>query len=114
MTERTLEHLIAVVGGDTYDPEPTAAERSLAAELIALERDEREISALRRRLHERLASFPNEVTEARERELSLHRRDLHARIDRLRDELAVLGWRRSSITSRLGPGDPSGDERGAV
>jgi len=96
MATRTLEHLVAVVDGEIDDPEPGESERELAVELIRLERDERQVSALRRKMHERLASFPNELSEARERELSLHRRELHARIDLLRDELAMLGWERSS------------------
>ena len=96
MATRTLEHLVAVVDGKIDDPEPGESERELAVELIRLERDERQVSALRRKMHERLASFPNELSEARERELSLHRRHLHARIDLLRAELAMLGWERSS------------------
>ena len=99
MMGHTLEHLIAVVEGDAHDPAPTPVERSLAAQLIELERDERQVSTLRRKLHERLASFPNDVTERRERELSRHRRQLHERIEMLRDELAMLGWESSS---RLG------------
>ena len=96
MVDRTLQHLIEVVEGGDEEPSLTHAERTLAAELIALEHEEREVSALRRRLHERLASFSNEVTVERERELSRHRRELHRRIDLLRDELAMLGWERSS------------------
>lgn len=96
MALRTLEHLVDVVEGKVDDPTPSIGERELAVQLLALERDERQVSALRRKLHERLASFPNPMTEARERELSLHRRQLHARIDLLRDELAMLGWERSS------------------
>jgi hypothetical protein len=94
--ERTLEGLISVVVSGDDAPGLTNAERTLAAELIALEREEREVSALRRKLHERLASFPNPLTEEREREISRHRRELHQRIDLLRDELAMLGWERSS------------------
>jgi hypothetical protein len=52
--------------------------------LERLEREERELSRLRRKLHDRLASFPNPITEAREREVSRQRRELHARIDSLR------------------------------
>lgn len=64
----------------------------MVQELLTLEREEREVSALRRKLHERLDSFPNEVTQRREREVSKHRRELHGRIDALRAELALMGW----------------------
>jgi hypothetical protein len=65
---------------------------ALLAELIELESREREISAERRRLHARLDTFPNELTERREREVSKQRRALHARIDELRVVLRpVLG-----------------------
>jgi septal ring factor EnvC (AmiA/AmiB activator) len=69
---------------------------SVLAELAKLERDEREISSVRRKLHERLASFPNELTEAREREISAERRKLHRRIDVLRALLGALGWQAPS------------------
>lgn len=64
---------------------------AMVRELLALEREERGVSSLRLKLHERLASFPNPQTEARERELSAQRRELHRRIDALRAELARLG-----------------------
>jgi hypothetical protein len=99
MATRSLDYLVSVVEGEIDDPEPSASEREMAVELIRLERDERQVSAIRRKLHERLASFPNQLTEARERELSIHRRELHARIDLLRDELSMLGWERSSGTA---------------
>jgi hypothetical protein len=60
----------------------------LRVELLELERREREISALRRRLHDQLDSFPNAVTQARERRVSDERRTLHRRIDTLRAELS--------------------------
>jgi hypothetical protein len=94
MEERTLEHLLAVVEGDAHDYVPTDAERRLALELIALEREEEEVSAFRRRLHDRLASFANPETEERERDVSIQRLELHRRIDVLRAELAELGWPR--------------------
>jgi len=101
LVDRTLEGLISVVETGDDTPGLTQAERTLAAELIALEREEREVSALRRKLHERLASFPNPVTEERERHVSRHRGELHQRVDLLRDELAMLGGERSS---GAGPG----------
>ncbi len=54
--------------------------------LKQLEAEERELSALRRSYHDRLASFPNERTEEDERDLSERRRALHERIDALRAE----------------------------
>jgi predicted nucleic acid-binding Zn-ribbon protein len=56
----------------------------LQEQLRQLEDEEREVSALRAKLHERLASFPNAVAEAQERELSERRRKLHEEIDRIR------------------------------
>ncbi|MBA3842045.1 MAG: hypothetical protein H0X39_05390 [Actinobacteria bacterium] len=58
----------------------------LSQRLETLEAEEREVSALRRKLHDRLASFPNDVTVQQERDLSARRRELHAEIDRLRVE----------------------------
>ena len=69
----------------TMDPDPS----SLLVELEHLERREREVSALRRKLHDRLDSFPNEVTLLREREVSAERRDLHLRIDQVRAKLQL-------------------------
>ena len=54
--------------------------------LAELEAEEVEVSRLRRKLHDRLASFPNEVAQQQERELSAKRRALHVRIDALRAE----------------------------
>jgi hypothetical protein len=54
--------------------------------LADLEAEEVEVSRLRRKLHDRLASFPNEVAQQQERELSARRRALHVRIDALRAE----------------------------
>jgi hypothetical protein len=62
---------------------------SLLVELERLERREREVSAVRRKLHDRLDRFPNDVTQAAERQVSAERRLLHARIDSLRAELAL-------------------------
>jgi len=60
----------------------------IAAELLALEREERELSEFRRRLHDQIDNgFPNEFTIARERAVSARRRELHARIDALRAAL---------------------------
>ncbi len=71
-------------------------DEDLEATLARLEVEEREISALRRKLHDRLASFPNEVTEAHEREVSKQRRELHAKIDELRARLRAQQGRSGS------------------
>ena len=56
--------------------------------LEQLETEERDISLRRRRLHDRIAIFPDspakEELERREREISTERRELHRRIDDLR------------------------------
>jgi hypothetical protein len=93
----TLEHLLAVVEGNVYDYTPTSAERELAEGLIALEQEEEEVSALRRKLHDRLSSFASSTTEARERRVSAHRTELHWRIDLFRSQLAELGWVRTTV-----------------
>lgn len=93
----TLEHLLAVVEGDVYDYTPTPAERELAEGLIALEQEEEEVSALRRRLHDRLSSFSSSTTEERERRVSAQRTELHWRIDLVRAQLAELGWVRTTV-----------------
>ena len=59
-------------------------ESDLRKRLRELEAEEREVSALRAKLHERLASFSNPVAEEKERELSAKRRELHDEIDRIR------------------------------
>jgi hypothetical protein len=63
-------------------------EAELRAKLVELQDEEREVSALRVKLHERLASFGNPVAEEQERELSEKRRELHAEIDRIRGLLS--------------------------
>jgi hypothetical protein len=62
-------------------------EADLRKRLEELQAEEQEVSQLRARLHERLASFSNEVVAERERELSARRRDLHEEIDRIRARL---------------------------
>ncbi len=54
--------------------------------LAELEAEEAEVSRLRRKLHDRLASFPNEVAQQQEHDVSKKRRELHVRIDALRAE----------------------------
>lgn len=63
---------------------------SLQAELEQLELEEREISLVRRRLHERIdRGFPNEALLAEEKRVSAARRELHARIDVIRARLEL-------------------------
>ena len=67
------------------DPEQLS-DAELDRILAELEAEETDVSRLRRRLHDRLASFPNEVTQQQEQEISKRRRELHVRIDALRAE----------------------------
>lgn len=68
------------------DSEEAEEEDELEVLLKQLEAEEREVSALRRKFHDRLASFPNEMTREKEHDLSRRRRELHIRIDTLRAE----------------------------
>jgi hypothetical protein len=56
--------------------------------LEQLEAEERDISLRRRKLHDRIAIFPDNATKEefarREREISQERRELHRRIEALR------------------------------
>jgi len=63
---------------------------ALALELVQLERREPVVSALRNKIHDRLASFPNELTQRRERAVSAERAAIHVRIDELRAQLGPL------------------------
>jgi predicted nucleic acid-binding Zn-ribbon protein len=76
---------------EAMSAQPSEDVRALHIELEHLEHREQEVSALRRKLHDRLDSFPNEVTGAREQLLSAERQQLHLRIDALRAELRLLG-----------------------
>jgi len=73
---------------------PIEDERTLEAELAKLEEEERDLSLLRRKLHDRMAIFPDganvEELEAREMELSRQRRELHMRIDEIRAQRNAL------------------------
>jgi hypothetical protein len=71
--------------------QPSLDVSAMTLELEHLEHREKEVSALRRRLHDRLDSFPNEVTGAREQALSAERQVLHRRIDELRAQLRLHG-----------------------
>ena len=56
--------------------------------LEELEDEERRVSARRRKLHDRIALFPDETGDLarQEREVSQERRELHRRIDELREQ----------------------------
>ena len=62
-------------------------EAELRAKLVELQDEERAVSAQRVKLHERLASFSNEIVAQQEQELSARRRELHDEIDRIRGRL---------------------------
>lgn len=64
---------------------------AMIVELEQLEHHEKKVSATRRRLHDRLDAYPNEVTAAHEKAVSAKRRSLHRRIDALRAELKLNG-----------------------
>jgi hypothetical protein len=80
-----------------------------ARELEALEAEEAQISAERRRLHERIdRGFATSAARVREREVSDHRRELHRRIDALRERLGLpVGPRWAAPESA--PGEKIGD-----
>jgi hypothetical protein len=64
---------------------------AVRAELEVLEAEEREISAIRRKMHERIdLGFPTDLLIQQEQKLSKERRELHARIDALRAQLELL------------------------
>jgi hypothetical protein len=64
---------------------------AIRAELELLETEEREISAIRRKMHERIdLGFSTELLIQQEHKLSTERRALHARIDTLRARLELL------------------------
>jgi hypothetical protein len=71
---------------EEHEPPEQLSDAELEQILTELEAEEVEVSRLRRRLHDRLASFPNEVTQQQEQEISKRRRALHVRIDALRAE----------------------------
>jgi chromosome segregation ATPase len=79
-----------------------ADERQLDTLLEQLEEEERDLSFRRRKLHERLAIFPESPSDidlaAREAEISRQRRELHQRIDELRAERNRLRGRDADQT----------------
>jgi len=71
--------------------DPVTAIDSKRAELERLEVEEHEISAIRRKMHERIdRGFPTELLIQQEQKLSKERRELHLRSDGLRAETELL------------------------
>jgi hypothetical protein len=68
----------------------TVSEVELLTQLARLEREERQVSARRLKLHDRIASFPTAEHEQSELELSRHRRDLHRQIDAVHAEIEAI------------------------
>ncbi len=64
---------------------------AMLVELEQLEQQERHVSSIRRRIHDRLDSFPTDAVKTQEREVSDRRRALHRRIDALRAQLDLSG-----------------------
>jgi hypothetical protein len=64
---------------------------ALARELEELTLRERDVSARRRKVHERLNAFPNELNQRHERELSDERQAIHRRIDEITAQLRHEG-----------------------
>jgi len=62
---------------------------AMLVELEQLQMQERHVSRLRRRLHERIDTFPNDAMKAQERAISEKRRALHRQIDALRAQLEL-------------------------
>ena len=89
--ERSLKRLLphADIGGMSVNRVGDAA--TIRAELDALEAEEKEISAIRRKMHERIdLGFPTDLVIQQEQKLSKERRELHGRIDVLRAQLELL------------------------
>jgi hypothetical protein len=63
---------------------------ALLVELEELERREKEVSAQRRKLHDRLDTFPNDVAREQELAVSAERKELHRRITEVRAKLETL------------------------
>jgi hypothetical protein len=68
----------------------------LVVEIAHLEHEERHLSAVRRKLHDRIdLGYSDEHTRERERQVSDQRRELQRRIDTLRE-----------LCNKLAPGTP--------
>lgn len=77
--------------------------RNLIAQIATLELEDQQVSARRRKLHDRIAIFPSEAQERAERQLSDYRRDLYRRIQAAHVALATLrnAERRASESKEL-------------
>jgi hypothetical protein len=81
----------------------------LRAELDALEAEETQLSAERRRLHQQIDhGFASEATRLRERGVSDRRRELHRQIDALRERLGLPAGARWASAYRTGPKEKVG------
>lgn len=82
----------------------------LREELAALEAEEAQVSAERRRLHQQIDhGFASETTRERERELSARRRELHKLIDELREPLGLPLGPPQASTQGSGPREKAGE-----
>lgn len=81
----------------------TLSKQDLIAQIAALELEEQQVSARRRKLHDRIAIFSSEALERAERELSDYRRDLYRRIHAAHGELAKFrkAERRARVSIEL-------------
>lgn len=80
------------------------------AEIGALEVEERQVSAERRRLHQQIDNgFGTEATRLRERAVSDHRRELHQQIEALRERLGLPAGPRWASAFKTGPREKVGE-----
>jgi hypothetical protein len=78
------------------------SEQEIDAQLERLEAEEREISLLRRKIFDRLATFPTPEALQEEREISAQRRELHKQIDGLRARRSALRAEREAREAQGG------------
>lgn len=99
----------ANVAADT-NPVKSESLDEARAELAALEAEEAQVSAERRRLHQQIDhGFASEAARRREREVSDHRRELHRRIDTLRDLLGLPAGPRWASAPEAAPREKAGE-----
>jgi hypothetical protein len=97
------------VAADTSPVQPENLDNA-QAELEALETEEAQVSAERRRLHQQIDhGFATEATRLREREVSDHRRELHRRIDALRELLGLPAGSRWASAPETAPTEKAGE-----
>jgi len=84
--------------------------KDVRAELAALEAEETQVSAERRRLHQQIDNgFATEATRLREREVSDRRRELHRHIDALRERLGLPAGARWASACETRPREKVGE-----